>query len=371
MRPETLGLAFVWSMMVLLALSNGSGQAQTEEEWLEALRQQGVSVPNGAVEPAEVPEEGEESPPPAENFPPPEAEGPPPAEGQPFDPTAVQAFMQAAAASQAQAAPPPAPSPPAAAPPPRSSQPSQAETPPPSSSRPAASAREPEDQLAWELLLDLARESEGGKSASTSARPATPPVASPGKPATPAGAEQPATQASPVVSARGKLSGAALLLQTARGGQGGAGGASLGTSLAGMSRSPWFWLVLSLGVVGSGVAVGVWRWRQAGSAGATAGWPVVGTLEVVMGPHAGRRWTFAQEHVVIGQEETCDVVLADARVASRHAELSGSADGPLLVNVNPEARVRVNGQVVDQVLLKPGDLIELGRTTLAFRPSSA
>jgi len=124
-------------------------------------------------------------------------------------------------------------------------------------------------------------------------------------------------------------------------------------------------------MVAGGVALGVWRWRRAGSAGAATGWPVVGTLEVVMGPHAGRRWTFSQEQVVIGQEETCDVVLADARVASRHAELSGSAEGPLLVNLNPETRIRLNGQVVDQALLKPGDLIELGRTTLTFRPSSA
>ena len=97
-------------------------------------------------------------------------------------------------------------------------------------------------------------------------------------------------------------------------------------------------------------------------------------LHITTGPDAGRRVALLVSETLIGRGEECGVRLADPAVSRVHCKLVvqavGSAgsqqnDGECrLVDASSRWGVRVNGQVVQECLLSPGDLIELGDTQL-------
>lgn len=66
--------------------------------------------------------------------------------------------------------------------------------------------------------------------------------------------------------------------------------------------------------------------------------------------------------VVIGRDPRCDVVLADPMVSARHAQIAPSPSGYWLTDLGSTNGTFVNGQRVQQVLLRPGDQIRVGAT---------
>jgi len=69
----------------------------------------------------------------------------------------------------------------------------------------------------------------------------------------------------------------------------------------------------------------------------------------------------------IGRSRDCDMVLEDAGISRRHAELRPGPEGWTVADLGSTNGVLVNGELVRGVgLLQPGDLLELGSTRLVF-----
>jgi hypothetical protein len=68
----------------------------------------------------------------------------------------------------------------------------------------------------------------------------------------------------------------------------------------------------------------------------------------------------------IGRSSDCDLVLADANVSRRHAEVRAGADGFTLVDLGSTNGSEVNGRRVREATLAAGDVIVLGTTRIRF-----
>lgn len=73
-----------------------------------------------------------------------------------------------------------------------------------------------------------------------------------------------------------------------------------------------------------------------------------------------------QESTTLGRLAENGIPIPDAAVADRHARLERGSAGWTISRADPEARIAVNGKDVTEQLLKNGDVLTLGQTTLAF-----
>ncbi len=82
----------------------------------------------------------------------------------------------------------------------------------------------------------------------------------------------------------------------------------------------------------------------------------------------GRTETIGAAGAVLGRSRDCEVVLADANVSRRHAEIRPRGGSWVLTDLGSTNGVTVNGVAVDRPrVLSPGDVIELGTTSVTFR----
>jgi hypothetical protein len=83
--------------------------------------------------------------------------------------------------------------------------------------------------------------------------------------------------------------------------------------------------------------------------------------------HGGRRLVVGAGGATLGRSRECDVVVGDANVSRRHAELRRTADGWQIYDLGSTNGTRVNGhQVRGSVPLRAGDEIELGASVMTF-----
>jgi hypothetical protein len=81
----------------------------------------------------------------------------------------------------------------------------------------------------------------------------------------------------------------------------------------------------------------------------------------------GKRMLVPSAGGVIGRSRDCDVVLADANVSRRHAELRPHAEGWTIADLGSTNGVSVNGHLIDQPTpLRAGDRVALGTTEFVF-----
>ncbi|HEV2723151.1 MAG TPA: DUF3662 and FHA domain-containing protein [Thermoleophilaceae bacterium] len=81
---------------------------------------------------------------------------------------------------------------------------------------------------------------------------------------------------------------------------------------------------------------------------------------------AGRRTVLSGDRIVLGRSRDCEVVLDDANVSRRHAELRHDGTGWRVVDLGSTNGIKVNRRRVEQAVLKHGDRITLGLTDLDF-----
>ena len=74
------------------------------------------------------------------------------------------------------------------------------------------------------------------------------------------------------------------------------------------------------------------------------------------------------ESRVLGREASCDYSIADSTVSGRHAELVRLEDGWLIRDLNSRNGTRINGWLVKEQRLRPGDTLALGTTLFVFQP---
>jgi pSer/pThr/pTyr-binding forkhead associated (FHA) protein len=82
----------------------------------------------------------------------------------------------------------------------------------------------------------------------------------------------------------------------------------------------------------------------------------------------GRRHVIPPGGAVVGRSRECDVVLSDANVSRRHAEIRPAAAGTwTIADMGSTNGVRINGrQISGAELLTGGDRIVLGTAEISF-----
>lgn len=86
------------------------------------------------------------------------------------------------------------------------------------------------------------------------------------------------------------------------------------------------------------------------------------------GQFSGRRFAVQQGTLLIGRDPSCEVNLADDDLVSQHhAQLEQRRDGVWLKDLGSMSPTTVNGEVVEEVKLRSGDKIEIGRTHIEFQ----
>jgi hypothetical protein len=81
----------------------------------------------------------------------------------------------------------------------------------------------------------------------------------------------------------------------------------------------------------------------------------------------GRRLLIPPGGGVIGRSRDCDIVLDDAGISRRHAEVAPRTDGWVMTDLGSTNGVRVNGRAISgEQPLRQGDRVELGSTEIIF-----
>ena len=87
---------------------------------------------------------------------------------------------------------------------------------------------------------------------------------------------------------------------------------------------------------------------------------------IFLGPDAGRRFTIADRPVTLGRDEARDVALNDDRASRLHARIVPAADGLRITDDNSSNGTLVNGVLVREHRLIPGDIIVIGANSMVF-----
>lgn len=90
-----------------------------------------------------------------------------------------------------------------------------------------------------------------------------------------------------------------------------------------------------------------------------------GAVRLVSGD--GRTYPLQMGSTVIGRGDQANLRLPDVGISRRHARLDYDGAQVVLTDLGSTNGTMVNGQRVSAVALNPGDMIQLGTTTLTFR----
>lgn len=88
---------------------------------------------------------------------------------------------------------------------------------------------------------------------------------------------------------------------------------------------------------------------------------------VISGPDKGRSIRLDRDSIIIGNFETCDLVLRDDFVSRKHCEIKRLKDGHQLTDLDSRNGTFVNGLQVKQALLKPGAMLRVGNCDLLYQ----
>ncbi|MEV6811467.1 DUF3662 and FHA domain-containing protein [Micromonospora sp. NPDC051296] len=104
---------------------------------------------------------------------------------------------------------------------------------------------------------------------------------------------------------------------------------------------------------------------QGGGYGPPAGHGGGRNIRLVSGD--GRTYPLQMGSTVIGRGDQANLRLPDVGISRRHARLDFDGGQVVLTDLGSTNGTMVNGQRVSAVALNPGDMIQLGTTTLTFR----
>jgi len=96
--------------------------------------------------------------------------------------------------------------------------------------------------------------------------------------------------------------------------------------------------------------------------------PLIGELRVTEGPDAGKMFA-VRDNMVVGREETADIVLTDAsgELSRRHVRIRSDDGAPVIEDLGSTNGTFVNGErVLGTRALHTGDHIRVGASTLEF-----
>jgi pSer/pThr/pTyr-binding forkhead associated (FHA) protein len=92
-----------------------------------------------------------------------------------------------------------------------------------------------------------------------------------------------------------------------------------------------------------------------------------GVLVVTRGPNSGARFLLGSDVVRAGRHPESDIFLDDITVSRRHVEVTPSGSGTFrLRDVGSLNGTYVNRERIDDVLLAPGDEVQIGKFKLVY-----
>ena len=92
-------------------------------------------------------------------------------------------------------------------------------------------------------------------------------------------------------------------------------------------------------------------------------------LAVLRGPNAGSRFLLDTDVVKAGRHPDSDIFLDDVTVSRRHAEFRRTPEGFVVADVGSLNGTYVNRDRIDEVLLKGGDEVQVGKYRLVYYAS--
>jgi two-component system, NtrC family, response regulator GlrR len=94
------------------------------------------------------------------------------------------------------------------------------------------------------------------------------------------------------------------------------------------------------------------------------------SMTVVDGPDKGLAWNSAGARCGIGTHPSNDVVLKDPTVSRFHCEIVVDARGARVRDLDSRNGTHLDGRITIESFLRPGDLLELGRTIVRYSAGS-
>ena len=89
-------------------------------------------------------------------------------------------------------------------------------------------------------------------------------------------------------------------------------------------------------------------------------------LKILSGKKAGTAWVARRFPVRIGRSAAADLQLEEDGVWDQHLRLDFNPAVGLVLTAQPDALASVNGQLVEQTVLRNGDAIEIGSSRMQF-----
>ena len=100
--------------------------------------------------------------------------------------------------------------------------------------------------------------------------------------------------------------------------------------------------------------------------GAAAGMQLLGWLVPMQGPQRGELFTLSPA-TVIGKDPSCNIVLQDSFMSSKHAEIKAEAGAWVLKDLGSTNGTMVNDKRVEKQELVDGDMIMFGKCLVKFK----
>jgi hypothetical protein len=89
-------------------------------------------------------------------------------------------------------------------------------------------------------------------------------------------------------------------------------------------------------------------------------------LKVLSGQKAGAAWTARRFPVKIGRSASADLQSEEHGIWDQHLRLDFDPAAGVVLNAQPNALAAVNGQPVQQTVLRNGDIINIGSLKMQF-----
>ncbi len=111
---------------------------------------------------------------------------------------------------------------------------------------------------------------------------------------------------------------------------------------------------------------GVFRVRSTVDTVETGGTPDLQTGAYLVDEANGRRFPLRQGTTIVGRADDAHVKLADVGTSRRHARIAYDGTSAVITDLGSTNGTLINDEPIDEQLLRPGDRIRLGATTLVY-----
>jgi len=89
-------------------------------------------------------------------------------------------------------------------------------------------------------------------------------------------------------------------------------------------------------------------------------------LRIKKGKKAGKLYEIGEKSTIIGRETTADIQIDDKAASREHAEVFKLGEMYFVRDLNSRNGTLVNGELIDEELLREGDVIQIGETEFAY-----